>query len=161
MVVAAALPEVAVVPDVLADADAEPRAGHVEHLRALERLEVAVLVEDVVGGQQRLAEALLHASAPQQRRAVVERATLVGRIGFRQPHQHRRTVGEFAGQRIQLRPAPGHEGFRQQEVAGQVADEGKLGRHGQVGTLRPRLLRGGGNQRRVAGDVADGRIDLQ
>ena len=63
VVVAAALPEVAIVPDVLADADAEPRAAEVEHLRAVERLEVAVLVEDVVGRQQRLAEALLDAAA--------------------------------------------------------------------------------------------------
>ena len=61
--IAAALPEVAVVPDVLADADAEPAAAELEHLRAVERLEVAVLVEHVVGRQQRLAEALVDAAA--------------------------------------------------------------------------------------------------
>ena len=62
VVVAAALPEVAIVPDVLADADAEPPAAEVEDLRAVERLEVAVLVEDVVGRQERLAESPLDAS---------------------------------------------------------------------------------------------------
>ena len=63
VVIAAALPEVAIVPDVLADADAEPPAAELEDLRAVKRLEVAVLVEDVVGRQERLAEALLDASA--------------------------------------------------------------------------------------------------
>ena len=37
-----------------------------EDLRAVERLEVAVLVEDVVGRQQRLAEALLDAAAAER-----------------------------------------------------------------------------------------------
>ena len=63
VVIAAPLPEVAIVPDVFADADAEPPSGDLEDLRAVERLEVPVLVEDVVGRQQRLAEALLDASA--------------------------------------------------------------------------------------------------
>ncbi len=59
VVIAAPLPEIAIVPDVLADADADPRAAEIEHLRAVKRLEVAILVEDVVGRQQRLAEAML------------------------------------------------------------------------------------------------------
>ena len=69
VVVAAALPEVAIVPDVLADADAEPAPAELEDLRAVKRLEVAVLVEDVVGRQQRLAESLLDAPVAEQRRA--------------------------------------------------------------------------------------------
>ena len=62
VVVAAALPEVAIVPDVLADADAEPASAELEDLRAVVRLEVAVLVEHVVGGQQRLAKPLSDAA---------------------------------------------------------------------------------------------------
>ena len=90
VMVAAPLPEIAIVPDVLADADADARAGDVEQLGAVVRLEVAVLVEDVVGRQQRLAEALLDAAAAQQHRAVEERPAFVGRIRLGQADQHRR-----------------------------------------------------------------------
>ena len=69
VVVAAPLPEVAIVPDVLADADAETRAGDIEDLRPVKRLEVSVLVEHVVGRQERLAEPLDDIAAAQQRRA--------------------------------------------------------------------------------------------
>src|SRR5262245_55489531 len=58
VVIAAALPEIAIVPDVLADADAEPPTAELEHLRTMERLEVAVLVEHVVRGEERLAKSL-------------------------------------------------------------------------------------------------------
>ena len=62
----------------------------VEHLRAVKRLEVAILVEDVVGRQQRLAEALLDAAAAQQHRAVEQRPAFVGRVRLGQADQHRR-----------------------------------------------------------------------
>ena len=68
VVIAPPLPEVAIVPDVLADADAEPPPAEIQHLRTVKRLEVAVLVEHVVGRQQRLAEAVLDAPAAQERR---------------------------------------------------------------------------------------------
>src|SRR6185295_6177769 len=57
-VIPAALPEIAVVPDVFADADAELLAAELEDLVAAIRLEVPILVEHVVGRQQRLAKAL-------------------------------------------------------------------------------------------------------
>ena len=52
VVVAAPLPEVAIVPDVLADADAEPSSSDLKNLRAVKRLEIPVFVEDVVSRQQ-------------------------------------------------------------------------------------------------------------
>ena len=66
VVIAAPLPEVAIVPDVFADADAQPTAADIERLRTVERLEVAVFVEDVVGRQQRLAEPRADLAALQQ-----------------------------------------------------------------------------------------------
>ena len=93
VVIAAPLPEVAIVPDVLADADAEPAAAELEDLRAVERLEVAVLVEDVVGRQERLAKPLTDAALAQQHRRVEERPPFVGRIRLRQSDEHRRLAG--------------------------------------------------------------------
>ena len=52
LVVAAALPEIAVVPDVFADADAQRAAVQSRICGALRRLEIAVFVEHIVGGQQ-------------------------------------------------------------------------------------------------------------
>ncbi len=46
-----------VVPHVLADVDAEPEAAPRDHLALGRRLEVAHLVEHVVGGQERLGDA--------------------------------------------------------------------------------------------------------
>ena len=77
--VARPLPEVAVVPDVLADADGGAPAGDVERLETGARLEVAVLVEDVVGRQQALDEQSLdrrrRAAAPRRSTAAGRRAT--------------------------------------------------------------------------------------
>src|SRR5437868_14918504 len=63
----AALPEVAIVPDVFADADAEAVAAQMQNLRTAVPLGAPVLVEDVVGRQQRLAKALADAAPVQQR----------------------------------------------------------------------------------------------
>src|SRR4051812_690311 len=57
-VIAAAFPEVAIVPDVFADADAKAAATQLEHLGSAKRLEVAIFVEHVVCGQQRLSKPL-------------------------------------------------------------------------------------------------------
>ena len=132
--VAAPLPEVAIVPDVLADADAEPPAADVEHLRAVERLEVAVLVEDVVGRQQRFAEALLDAAVAQQHGGVEERPPFVRRVRLGQADQHRRTDRRASRASVasasQLRA---HEAGAEQQIARQVADQRQLRRHGQLG----------------------------
>ena len=69
----------------------EPPAAPVEDLRPVGRLEVAVFVEDVVGGQQRLAKHLPHLAVGQQRRGVVERPSRGARVGLGQPEQQRRT----------------------------------------------------------------------
>src|SRR5262245_65151075 len=67
VMVAAALPEVAIVPDVFADADPDAAASDVEDLRAMERFEVPILVEDVVGWQERFAKPLLDARSEERR----------------------------------------------------------------------------------------------
>ena len=159
--VAAALPEVAVVPHVLADADAESPAAQIEQLRAVERLEVAVLVKHVVGRQERLAEPLLGASASQQHGGVEERSAGVGRIRLGQTHEHGRLAGQLAGELADDVPAPRHEGRAEEQVARQIADERELGRDGQVGAQAAGLAHRVRNHSSIAGEVADERIDLQ
>ena len=137
VVVAAPLPEVAVVPDVLADADAEPPAADVEDLRAVERLEVAVLVEDVVGGQQRLAEALLDAC----RRAGAPRVLKSGRpssdgFGSGRPTSVGGSPSSSRASACELVPARVDEAVAEQQIARQVADERELRRDREVGAAR-------------------------
>ena len=155
VVVAAAFPEVAVVPDVLADADAEPAPAELEQLRAVVRLEVAVLVEDVVGGEQLLAKALADATLVQQHRRVEERPSLVGWIGLRQSDKHRWLARQLARELGRCFPALRDEGAAQQQVAGQIAHERELGCHGKAGAAAPGFARSLRNQRGIAREIAD------
>ncbi len=161
VVVAAPLPEVAIVPDVFADADAEPASGDVQRLRAVKRLEVPILVEDVVGRQERLAKTMFDAAAAEKRRGVEQRSSLVRRIRLGQSDERRRAVGERDGEPLEPFPASGDEIAGQQQIARQIADERQLRRDGEIGAPAPGLARRVGDQARVALEIADRRIDLQ
>ena len=98
----------------------------------------------------------------QERRGVEERPSFAQRIGFRKADERWRLPGQLVGEALQLLPAALDEAFAEQQVARQVADERQLRRHGQIGALRapppgPPVR----DQARVAGEVADGRVDLQ
>ena len=155
------LPEVAIVPDVLADADPNARTGDVEQLRAVIRLEIAVFVEDVVGRQQRLAETVLDAAAAQQHRAVEERTPFIGRVRLGQTDQHRRKSGRVPREGVNRVPAAAHEARAEEQVARQVADQRELGRGGQIGVGGRGDLQRLENQSCVAGEIADRGVDLQ
>ena len=103
----------------------------------MKRLEVAVLVEHVVGRQQRLAEALLDAAAAQQRRAVEERPPFVGRVRFGQADEHRRQRRQLARERVERVPAAAHEAGAEQQIARQVADQRQLRRDREIGAAAP------------------------
>ena len=151
VVVAAALPEVAIVPDVLADADAEPPAAELEDLRAVERLEVPVLVEDVVGRQERLAKALLDAPVADERRGVEERPAFVGRIRLGQADERRRRPTEVVRASVVERvPASLHEVRAEQQIARQVADQRQLRRDREIGAAVRGRARRLGDQPGVA-----------
>jgi hypothetical protein len=161
VVIAAPFPVIAIVPDVLADADAEPPAADVEHLRAVKRLEVAILVEDVVGGEQRLAEARIDAAAAQQRGAVEQRPPFVGRVRFRKADEHRRKAGGLAREIAEHVPAAADKVAVEQQIARQIADQRQLGRDRQR-----RVGLAGDSERvqnkvRVACEIADGRVYLK
>ena len=80
-------------------------AAERQDLRSVERLEIAIFVEDVVGGQQRLAKALIDGAAADERRGVEQRPSLVGGIGLRQADQHRRQAVELSRERVRAVPS--------------------------------------------------------
>ena len=94
----------------------------------------------------------------EQRIGVVEAAVL----DPGQPDEHRRAaVGGLARERLAGLAADILEGRLQDEILGRIAGEEELGEHDHVGAepgrLGARLAHLGG----VAGDVADGRVELR
>ena len=161
VVIAAALPEVAIVPNILADTDAEPASAELEDLRAVVGLEVPVLVEYVVRGQQRFPKPLSDDALVQQHRGIEERPSRVGGIRLRQSDEYRRLIGEIACKSRGGVPAASDEGSAEQEIARKVPDERELWRDGEIRALAAGLARRLCNQPGVPGEVADERIDLQ
>ena len=117
VVVAAALPEVAVVPDILADADAELPAVEFEHAGLGGGLEIPVLVENVVSGQESFVKGLAHGAAAQQHGAVEQGPSHFGGVRRGDSDQHRGSIFQFPGDAAQLLAALAHEAAAHQEIA--------------------------------------------
>jgi hypothetical protein len=71
-----------------------------------------------------------------------------------------RAVGQLGRQLAQGAGAGRHEGRAQQQVLGRVARQRQLGRQHQLGALRMGLAGSLGDQAGIAGQVADGGVDL-
>jgi hypothetical protein len=141
-------------PDVLADGEAQGDAIQLEHARLGARLEVALLVEHAVVGQEHLAVDGRHLAVHEHRRAVVD---VLGALG--KPDQG----GYSAGVRRELLQRRGggvEEVGLEQKVLGRVARERELREDHQRRALLARAGDPVGDPRRVAADVADGGIDL-
>ena len=161
VVVAAALPEIAVVPDVFADADPQLAAIQLQDLRLRGRLEVAVFVEDIVSGQQRLVENRPGLAVSQQHGAIEQGPAHLSGVQGGDAYQQRRAVGQFGGHALELVEAPANETAAHQQVTRQVPHEGQLRRDHQVGAQCPGLPGPADDQRGVAGYVSSGRVGLQ
>src|SRR5690606_8384009 len=159
-VVEPARPEVAVVPDVLADRHAEPRALEDDRLDGGGRLEVAVLVEDVVGRQQRLRAARHDPPATAERRGVVQALTRRARVAVDEARQDRRPVGTERRQAIELLEVQVDEALVPQQVARRIAGRRQLGEDDEVGAVRARVLDGGRHLREVVVEGPDGEVQL-
>ena len=127
----------------------------------MERLEVPVLVEDVVSRQQRFAEALIDAACAHERGAVVERPALVGRVRLGQTDENRRERFRVAREPLERLPALSDETRAEQQIARQVADERELGRDSEVGAGLRRPAQRVEDEPGVAGEVADRRVYLE
>jgi hypothetical protein len=127
-------PERLVVPDVLADRHADPRAAKAQDERAIPRLRVAPFIEDVVGRKQAL---VVHGCDPagagrdrgvedpaaQARRVLLERAEEPQRAAGR-PGDPRRGTLRLGDERPPL-----------DEVPRRVAADGELRKEHEVGAL--------------------------
>jgi len=151
-----------VVPAVLAHQQAHLRAANAQHLgHVWPGLEVAALVEDVVGGQQLLGVLQAHGAALQHQQAVVQ--ALARACGGRGRAHHPVQRGQLGRCLLQRRQAVLHtlqEGRLVQHVAGVVAAQCELAEHDEVRLLAGGLLGGGHHAGHVALDVANGEIQL-
>ena len=117
-------------------------------------LEVAQLVEDAVVGQVDLAVDGLHAAVGEHRGGVVD---VVGALGEADERDDALRVG---GDPLDRRARVGQEVLLEQQVLGRVAGDRQLGeeRELRAGLARARELLA--DLGLVAGDVADGGVDL-
>ncbi len=141
-------------PDVLADGEADLDPVDLDDRPAGAALEVAQLVEDPVVGQVDLAVDGLQAAVCQHRRGVVD---VVGALGEADERHDALRVGRDP---LDRRPRVGQEVLLEQQVLGRVAGDRQLGeeRELRAGLARARELLA--NLGLVAGDVADGGVDL-
>ena len=162
--VAGVVPEALVVPDVLADREAEPephRPGRRSRARR-RRQEVAGLVEDVVGGEQRFPPHRCDPAILQQRHRVVEAGGRCAGRALREAEGHpdpARPPGR-SPQLLDRGGAAGHELGHVEEVARRVARDGQLREGNQVGPRVPGPPGDLADLARIAVEVPDGGVDL-
>ena len=145
-------------PDVLADRNAQADMV-AEDDRAGQRagLEHALLVEDAVIGQVDLEAHRLDQAAIEQRIGVVELAVL--EPGQSDEHG-RAAIGGLAGEVLAGLAAGILEGRLQHQILRRIGREEEFGEHHELGAAGSRLAAGGPNLLRIAGDVADDRVEL-
>jgi hypothetical protein len=86
-------PYVLVVPDVLADRDAEPDAARRHRRDVMCGLEIAILIEDVVRRKQRLVAALDHAPGSAERDGIEERLAPRRRVSVHEADDNAQRAG--------------------------------------------------------------------
>src|SRR5205085_11112176 len=96
-------------------------------------------------------------AAIEHRRGVVELAVLQPR----RSDQHRRAaVGGLARELLDLAPAGGLQRRLEYQVLGWISGQVKFGKYDEIGAVTARRGARAARLRSVAGDVADGRIEL-
>ena len=144
-------------PRVLADRDADAHPGHDEQ-RTVDgrRLEVALLVEHRVVGQQVLAVDAEHTPVRADRGGVVQIAIRLGEA--RPPRPRGRCAPRSC--RASRRPAATNGG-PQEQVFRRVAGDRELGKRDEVAPGRFGLVVGVEDARRVALEIADDEVELR
>ena len=172
--VQALLPEVLVVPGVLADGDGQPQAVQLDHLLRPRRSEVTLLVEDIVEGQKLLVLFEQETPAIEQDCGVdggsftPANADLRGHrlrslTLCRKGHACQHGGGQIAGgcgQFIDGSAATSQETRLFQEVGGRVTAKNQLGEDGEPRALSGRATAGRNNLFKISGEISDSLIDL-
>ncbi len=145
-------------PDILADAQACPRAVEIQHGRGPAAREVSLLVEDAVVGEVHLPVTRGDTAPVEERGAVVDRAPAASRR-FGGADYDRYSPGG-AGEGLELTLAVLEEGLFEQEVFGRVPAEDELGEGEQLHAAPFRLADPAADDRRVPFQVPQGGVDL-
>jgi hypothetical protein len=145
-------------PDVLANGNADANTAQHDRPRHRSDREHALLVEHAVVRQVDLVARGGDLAALEQQIGVVELLVLdPGRTD-----QHRRTaVGGFARQPLHCRAAGGLERRLEHEILGHIAGDEQLRENHQVGALGGRGRAPTAHFLGIAGNIADGRIELR
>ena len=158
-VVAAVVQEHLVVPDVLADGDAHLGAEDLHRRVIGRRLEVAILVEHVVGRQQRLVANGGHLTALEDGGGVAGWPAGVGLVYGGVANDDGRPAAAL-GQAIERLPVLAEERRLGQQVARRVAAQRQLRQQDQRRTGLVGALPHPGDHVGVPVEVADGGVDL-
>ncbi len=159
-VIQAPRPERLVVPDVLADRDAQAHALELERRHGAGRLEVAVLVEDVVGGQQRLLPAPRHAPLAAERDRVHQRLARGRGVPVDETDQDAERRGRERRHAIELLEVQVDEAVVIQQIARRIAGRRHLGEHDEVGAPGVGARDGRANGGEILIERSDGEIEL-
>jgi hypothetical protein len=135
--------------------DPDRDAVELEERRLGAGLEVALLVEHAVVGQEHLAVDGPDLAVGQHGGRVVD---VVGALG---EADQRHDVADVRSQLVQRRAGGVAEVRLQQEVLGRVAGQGQLGEHDELRAGLPRTRGRVGDPGGVPVDVADDRVDLR
>ncbi len=145
-------------PDVLADRNTDAHALEHDRARHWPRRKHPLLVEHAVVRQIDLVARRSDLAAFKVEIGVVELAV----VHPGHADQHGRTVvRRLARERFDRRPARRLEGGLEYEVLGHVARDEQLGENNEIGALLFRLRARLAHFLRVAGDIADSRIELR
>ena len=168
-------PERFVVPGVFADGDGQANAVQLNHLLGLGWQEIALLIENVIEGQEPLVlfEKQL---APVEQYSGVEggppphrRRPVAGETGFsviaprrqRNACQHGRgQLARSEGQFVYSGTAAGKEALLLKKVGGRIAADGELGEDGEARTLLRRSAADSDDSFEISGEISNCRIDL-
>ena len=113
----------------------ERTAVEFQDLRARGGFEIAVFVENVVGGQQGFVKSRPDFAVFEQHGAVEERTAHFRRIGRGHAYQKRRGRRQFRGDLAQSFTTAADESLVHQKIAGEISHEREFGRDHQVDAL--------------------------
>ena len=153
-------PEILVVPDVLANRDAELAAVEHERLDVFGRFKITVFVKNIVGRQQAFGRAPDDFPVLQNGGGILQRAAGPFGISVHKADAERNRA-DFAGGFRQRGEIGLDEIVAQQQIARRVAAEKQFRREDKFRAARDGLRVGGQQFLAVGREVADGRIELE
>jgi len=146
-------------PDVLANGDTEALPRELDHGRRGGGLEVAVLVEHIVGGQEAFPGDHGDAAAVAEGGRVVERPAAAGGVELDRADE-RGHLNDGGGDVAERFGGVGHKAPLEEQIARRVTADDQFGEDHDLGALRDQPGVGLQNAAAVAGKIADNGVKL-